>query len=161
MTTVNASNSTEALDLTDFSNQYDFVTRDEGGNNLASGYSWISSGGDDVQVTGQNIDFTGNPPAFGRVSRIEIDLSNNGSTHDVAFTNITAASGGGALSPLDVITDDATAFFNEIMSHNDIITGSALGDTVKGGGGIDFIDPRRRQRCRRGRSRSRHHPRRR
>ena len=51
MTIVNAAAATEAVFISQFSNQFDFDGQGAAFNS-ATQYSWDTSGGDDVQVTG-------------------------------------------------------------------------------------------------------------
>lgn len=144
MTTVNASNATEAVNILGGGNQIDFQSRDLGNNGTTS-YSWLSTGGDDIQAYGSGMDYNGNPANYGWVSRIDIDLSNNNfGTPDVTFTNIFGALGGGPLSTLltarlGLITDGSTAFHTEVLSFADTMTGSRYNDTFKAGGGGDLL----------------------
>ncbi len=143
MTIVNASNATEAVNITLVSNQFDFAGRDAGGNNSATSYSWLSTGGDDIQVTGVGIDSAGNPPGFGLATAIDIDLSNDDFLDpDVEITGITRPGLFGQLSTarLSVITASAFDFFDEIMALDDEMTGSAFDDTFKAGGGADVLE---------------------
>jgi Ca2+-binding RTX toxin-like protein len=142
MTVVNASTATEAVNILLGSDQVAFDARDPAGLNSSTQYSWFTTGGDDVQATGAGIDFNGDPPAFGLVDRIEIDLSNNNlQTPDVVINGITAEPGGGiAPARLDVLTDGAVDFFDELMSFDDTMTGSAFNDTFKAGGGADTLN---------------------
>ena len=48
MSNIDASTSTEAVNITLVSDQFAFSTRDGGGNNSATQYSWPTTGGDDV-----------------------------------------------------------------------------------------------------------------
>ena len=72
-----------------------------------------------MQPFGTGMDFLNDPPAFGDVTRIEFDLSNNNfQTPDVVISGITAAAGGGALSAarLEILAANANQFFNEVTS---------------------------------------------
>ena len=105
-------------------------------------YTAITTGGDDIEYFGAGIDTAGSPPAFGTVTSIDSDLSNNNfGTPDVEMTQITAALGGGAIQAARIteVTSSAVDFFNEVMSFNDTMTGSAFNDNFKGGGGADTI----------------------
>lgn len=142
MTILNASASDEAVHVTLVSDQFAFASRDPGGVNSFTDYSYLTSAGDDVQVTGSGIDFNGSPPNAGLATQIDIDLSNDSfSNPDVEITNITRANAGGALAGarLSVITDGALDFFNEVMAFDDTMIGSALDDVFKGGGGADEL----------------------
>jgi Ca2+-binding RTX toxin-like protein len=145
MTVVNASAATEAVFMTLASNQVNFAGRDPGGNNVGTTqYSWLTSGGDDVQVYGSGIDTAGNPPASGLADSLEIDLSNNNFANpDVEITDITRPNAFG--SPFDtarvsVLTASVTDFFNELFALDDTMTGSAYNDTFKSGGGNDVLN---------------------
>ncbi len=142
MTVFNASNATEAVNISLFTNQFDFAGRDAGGNNSSTSYSWLTSGGDDVQAFGTGIDSGGNPPAFGSVTELQFDLSNNDFANpDVEITAITGATGGGAVAAarLAVITNSVSDFFAEITSFADVMTGGDFNDTMKSGGGADTL----------------------
>jgi Ca2+-binding RTX toxin-like protein len=143
MTVVNASTATEAVNITLVSDQFFFDTRDPVGTNSSTQYSWLTTGGDDLQGTGSGIDFNGNPPATGTVTDIDVDLSNNNfATPDVVISNITRPAGLGVAgnARLSVITGTATDFFDEIMSLDDEMTGSDFNDTFKAGGGDDVLN---------------------
>jgi Ca2+-binding RTX toxin-like protein len=145
MTIVNASAATEAVFMTLVSDQVTFAGRDPGGfNSGTTSYSWLTTGGDDVQVTGTGIDTAGSPPASGLASLIEIDLSNNDfSDPDVVISSITRPNAFGApftTARMSVITASAQDFFNEILALDDTMTGSAFGDTFKAGGGADTLN---------------------
>ena len=142
MSNIDASTSTEAVNITLVSDQFAFSTRDGGGNNSATQYSWLTTGGDDVQTTGSGIDFNNNPATAGSVNLIEIDLSNNNfAAPDVTIDFITNQTGGGAVSPARMaeITAGANSFFDELMSFNDTMLGSNFNDTFKAGGGDDTL----------------------
>src|SRR5687767_10581535 len=121
MSVINASTSTEALNFNLFSTQFDFVARDPAGDNSPTEYSWLTSGGDDVQAIGTGMDFNGNPPTTGNVEDIDINLSTNASLVDVSITDITGVTGGGAITAgrLAVMVGSTINFFNEIMSFDD------------------------------------------
>jgi Ca2+-binding RTX toxin-like protein len=140
MTLINASNATEAVNISATSDQFDFLVRDPDGNNSSTLYSWLTTNTgdpDDVQAFGTGIDV-----AFpsGLIDRIDIDLSNDGDI-DIRFNGITASTGNDDVKParLSVITDGASAFFNEILSFADGITGSRFNDTLHGGAGKDGL----------------------
>jgi len=142
MSNINASTSTEAVNITLVSDQFSFSARDVGGNNSATQYSWLTTGGDDVQTTGIGIDSNNNPAIAGSVNLIEIDLSNNNFfAPDVTIDFITNQTGGGAVSPARMaeITAGANSFFDELMSFNDTMLGSNFNDTFKAGGGDDTL----------------------
>ncbi len=84
-------------------------------------------------MTGTGIDFAGNPPAFGLATLIEVDLSNNNfGAPDVVISGITRPNAFGnpfANARLDVITNSAQDFFNEVLALDDTMTGSAFNDT--------------------------------
>ena len=89
------------------------------------------------------MDTTDSPPAFGNVTSIDIDLSNNNfATPDITITQHHRRLGDGAITAarLGEITDSALDFFNEIMSFNDNIIGSDFNDTAKCGGGDDTLE---------------------
>ncbi|WP_424933884.1 calcium-binding protein [Amaricoccus macauensis] len=140
MTSVNASNSTEGVSFA--IGNYAFFRQDFALS--SSEYSWIDRQGHDISAHGSFIDTEGAPPSSGFITEIEIDLSNNDfSDPDVLITDITADDGfGGLLSArlADLTSSDAGAFFNELMTFNDDITGSAYSDTMKAGGGADELD---------------------
>jgi Ca2+-binding RTX toxin-like protein len=140
MSIIDASASTEALNFNLFSTQFNFVAQDPAGPNSATQYSWLTTGPDKVTVTGTGMDFNGSPPTAGNVEEIEFDLSNNGSV-DATITDITGVTGGGAITAgrLAVMVGSTTNFFNEIMSFDDDVTGSAFNDTLKLGGGDDTV----------------------
>jgi Ca2+-binding RTX toxin-like protein len=144
MTIVNASGATEAVNITLVSDQFAFSARDPGGNNSTTLYSWLTTGADDVQVNGSGIiDFNSSPANFGLANSIDIDLSNNNFfSPDVRISGITAQYGAGFLADarVGIITDGPVEFFNELMSFNDTMTGSAFDDTFKGGGGADTLN---------------------
>lgn len=140
MTRVNASNSTEGVSFA--IGNYAFFRQDFALS--SSEYSWIDRQGHDISAHGSFIDTEGAPPSSGFITEIEIDLSNNDfSDPDVLITDITADDGfGGLLSArlADLTSSDAGAFFNELMTFNDDITGSAYSDTMKAGGGADELN---------------------
>lgn len=145
MTVVNASGSTEAVFITLASNQFAFSQRDPGGNNIGTTqYSWLTTGGDDVQVTGTGINTAGNPATQGVATLIEVDLSNNNfASPDVVISNITRPNAFGvpfANARMSVITASAQDFFNELLALDDVMTGSAFNDTFKAGGGADVLN---------------------
>jgi len=142
MSVIDGSNSTQAINISLISNQFDFDQQDSGGNNNSTSYSWLTTGLHDVQTGGTNMDFTDPTPDTGNVTTIDIDLGNNDfADPDITVRNITGLNGGGAVSAarLGVIVDSASDFFNEIMSHNDNIVGSDFNDTAKSGGGDDIV----------------------
>ena len=104
-------------------------------------YSWLTSGNDDMQASGNGMDFTDPTPDFGNVTSMTLDLLNDGDI-DVTMTSITALNGGGAISAarLGVMVDSMQQLFDEVMSFNDTITGSAFNDTFKAGGGNDVLN---------------------
>ena len=141
MTIVNASNATEAVFISPFSNQFTFAS----GTPLGSThYTAMTTGGDDIEYFGTGIDTTGSPPASGLVTSIDVDLSdNNFGTPDVEITGITRPNAFGNPFPnarLDVITNSAEDFFNEVLALDDTMTGSAFNDTFKSGGGNDVLN---------------------
>jgi Ca2+-binding RTX toxin-like protein len=138
MTIVNASAATESIVLLPQSDQFDFAVRDTLVNDRNS-YSWLSTGGDDIQAGGFQIDFEEIPPT-GFATRIDIDLSNDGAP-DVVITDITARIGGGALAGgrLSVLTSGAAAFLEELLSFDDTLTGSARFDLLQGFAGADTL----------------------
>lgn len=137
MTNVNAAASTEGFRFTPVSNQLAFASQDLGGLNSGTEYSFITTGGDDVQVTGTGIDFLSSPPAFGIAEIIEIDLSDNSFTQpDVLITSIDNQVGGVG-ARLGVIAGGAADFFFELMSSDDVLSGSDFDDIFEGGGGAD------------------------
>lgn len=141
MTIINASAATEAVLFLQAGDQFDYDVQDAGNNN-ATEYSWLSSGGDDIQAFGSGMDFTSDPPSFGTATLLEIDLSNNGfATPDVTISAITRNGLGGALggARMSLITDGALAFFNELMAYDDTLIGSDFNDTMKAGGGADTL----------------------
>ena len=104
----------------------------------------MTTGGDDIEYFGTGFDTTGSPPASGLVTSIDVDLSdNNFGTPDVEITGITRPNAFGNPFPnarLDVITNSAEDFFNEVLALDDTMTGSAFNDTFKSGGGNDELD---------------------
>ena len=58
------------------------------------------------------------------------------------MTSITGLNGGGAIAAarLGVMVDSIQQMFDEVMSFNDTITGSAFNDTFKAGGGNDVLN---------------------
>lgn len=145
MTIVNASAATEAVNITLASNQFSFAGRDPGGNNLGTtDYSWLTTGGDDIQIYGSGIDTAGSPPTSGTADRIEVDLSNDDFLDpDVVITGITRPNAFGApfsTARVPVITSGAQNFFNEVLALDDVMTGSAFDDTFKAGGGADTLN---------------------
>ncbi|MBP7001289.1 calcium-binding protein [Amaricoccus sp.] len=145
MTIVNASAATEAVFITLASNQFTFAGRDPGGNNIgATDYSYLTTGGDDVQVTGTGINTAGNPATSGLATLIEVDLSNNNfAAPDVVISGITRPNAFGAPfanARMSVITSTAQNFFNEVLALDDTMTGSAFDDTFKAGGGADTLN---------------------
>ncbi|HVL19790.1 MAG TPA: calcium-binding protein [Amaricoccus sp.] len=142
MSVIDGSNASQGINISLVSNQFDFAGQDNGGTNSATAYSWLTSGGHDVQTNGNGMDFNNDPPNFGNVTSIDIDLGNNlFSDPDITIRNITGALGNGAVTAarLGEITDSALDFFNEIMSHDDNIIGSDFDDTAKCGGGDDIV----------------------
>ena len=143
MSVIDAQNSTQAVNISLFSDQFDFDGQDPGGINDATHYSWLTSGEDDVEVRGTDMDFTDATPDTGNVTEIDFDLGNSGpfDPPDVTIRNITGVTGVGGITAarLGVIVDSVTDFFDEIMSFDDDFTGSDFGDTLKGGGGDDNI----------------------
>jgi Ca2+-binding RTX toxin-like protein len=141
MTVINASTASAAVILSPFSDQFDYQIQDPAGPNSSTSYSWISSGNDDMAAFGNGMDFTDPTPDFGNVTSMNLDLSNN-NVNDVTMTNITALNGGGAISAarLGVMVDSMQLFFDEVMSHDDTITGSNHNDVLKAGGGSDDLN---------------------
>jgi len=141
MTTINASAATEAVFISPFSNQFTFAS----GTPLSSThYTAMSTGGDDLEYFGTGIDTAGIPPASGLVTSIDVDLSdNNFGTPDVEITGITRPNAFGnpfSNARIDVITNSAEDFFNEVLALDDTMTGSAFDDTFKSGGGNDVLN---------------------
>ena len=96
MTVVNATAATQAINISLASGQFAFDGRDPGGTNSSTQYSFTTTDGTDVQVTGSGMDFNGDPPAFGSATRIDFDLGNNNFANpDVTMTAITGLNGGG------------------------------------------------------------------
>jgi Ca2+-binding RTX toxin-like protein len=141
MTVINASTASEAVILSPFSDQFDYQIQDPAGPNSSTSYSWISSGDDDMAAFGNGMDYTDPTPDFGNVTSMNLDLSNN-NVNDVTMTDITALNGGGAISAarLGVMVDSMQLFFDEVMSHDDTITGSSHNDVLKAGGGSDELN---------------------
>lgn len=139
MTVVNAANATEAVVINLVSDQFTFAS----GTPISNAhYTANTTGGDDIEYFGFGIATVGSPPAFGSVTTIESDLSNNNfGTPDVEMTQITGLLGAGAIQAARIteVTGSAVDFFNEVMSFNDTMTGSAFNDSFKGGGGADTI----------------------
>ena len=145
MTIVNAAAATEAVNMSLISNQFNFAGRDPGGSNLnPTLYSWLSSGGDDVQVTGTGIVSTQDPPTTGLANQIDIDLSNNNfGTPDVEISAITRPNAFGApfsTARLSVITASVSDFLNEVLALDDTMTGGAFNDTFKAAAGADVLN---------------------
>lgn len=144
MTIVNASNADEAVNITLLSNQFNFDGRDPGGNNFSPNqYSWLTTGGDDIQVNGSGINAAQDPPTQGLASSIDVDLSNDDfASPDVEISAITRPNAFGApfsTARLSVITNSASDFFGEVLALADTMTGSAFNDTFKAGGGADTL----------------------
>jgi Ca2+-binding RTX toxin-like protein len=139
MTVVNAANATESVNINLVSDQFTFAS----GTPISNAhYTANTSGGDDIEYFGFGIATVGSPPAFGSVTTIESDLSNNNfGTPDVEMTQITGLLGNGAIQAARIteVTSSAVDFFNEVMSFNDTMTGSAFNDSFKGGGGSDTL----------------------
>ena len=142
MSIINAAAADEAVILSPFTNQFDYQIQDvANGVNNANSYSWLTSGNDDIQASGNGMDFTDPTPDFGNVTSMTLDLLDDGDI-DVTMTGITALNGGGGVSParLGVMVDSMQLMFDEIMSFSDTITGSAFNDTFKAGGGNDVLN---------------------
>ena len=78
------------------------------------------------------MDFNDPTPDFGNVTSMSLDLLNDGDI-DVTMTSITGLTGGGAVAAarLGIMVDSIQQMFDEVMSFNDTITGSAFNDTFK------------------------------
>jgi Ca2+-binding RTX toxin-like protein len=137
MTVINASAAEEPILHRD---EVDFVRKDPDGIGGPTGYSWLTTGGDDVQAYGSGMDGA-DPPIFGSVTAIDIDLSGNGGDPDVTIRNITGAAGSGGVTAarLAVMVGSAEGFLDEILSYDDVIVGSGFSDLVEGRGGDDEI----------------------
>jgi Ca2+-binding RTX toxin-like protein len=142
MSVINASGSDKAINLSTFTDQFDFQVQDPGGNNTATQYSWLTSGNHDIQTRGTGMDFTDPSPDFGNVEEIDVDIDNDDfNDPDVTIRNITGLNGAGLIAParLGVMVDGIQEFFDEVMSFDDNVTGSGFNDILKAGGGDDTI----------------------
>ena len=143
MTIINAASADEGVIFSPlFGDQFDYQIQDvANGVNNANNYSWLTSGNDDIQATGNGMDFNDPTPDFGNVTSMTLDLLDDGDI-DVTMTNITGLNGGGgvAAARLGIMVDSMQLMFDEIMSFNDTITGSAFNDTFKAGGGNDVLN---------------------
>lgn len=140
MTVINAQGSDQGVNISLFSDQFNFDEQDDDGINSATAYSWITSGDDDVQARGTNMDFTDPTPDTGNVNEIDFDLSNDADV-DVTIRNITGVTGTGGITTarLGVIVDGLQDFADEILSFDDDFTGSSFNDIIKTFGGDDNI----------------------
>ena len=142
MSIINAASADEGVIFSPlFGDQFDYQTQNVGGFNSATHYEWLTSGNDLMHASGTGMDFTDPSPDFGNVTSMSLDLLNDGDI-DVTMTSITGLNGGGAISAarLGVMVDGLQQMFDEVMSFNDTITGSAFNDTFKGGGGNDILN---------------------
>ncbi|MBP7240753.1 calcium-binding protein [Amaricoccus sp.] len=143
MTIVNAAAATEAVFITLGSNQFSFAGRDPAGpNSGTTSYSWLTTGGDDIHVTGSGINTAASPATQGVATTINVDLSNT-NVNDVVISGITRPNAFGPVinnARMSVITSGATNFFNEVLALDDTMTGSAFNDSFKAGGGADTLN---------------------
>ena len=144
MTIVNASTSTEAVFITLGSNQFDYSVRDPAGNNITPTIPRCSRPAATTTRSPGPASTPSDPSAGGLADLIEVDLSNNDfGNPDVVISGITRPNAFGnpfTNARLDVITNSADDFFNEVLALNDTMTGSAFGDTFKSGGGNDVLN---------------------
>lgn len=139
MTVLNASAATEAVNILPGGDQISYRSRDSGGYNSPMMFSWLTTGGDDIQVFGSLIDHTGDKPTSGLVYRVQIDLSNNDEPRpDVVITEITSSSLQG-LALLPRLASGSGGFHSEFFSGDDRMTGGIHDDTFKAGGGADTL----------------------
>lgn len=136
MATINGAAATEAFDLFDLTSA-DFTLPDLTGVNSPTQFSWISSGGNDIQATGT--DFLLNVlgiPLLGTVTRLDIDLSNDDFDNpDVVITDV-------SLDLVDIVTSPLN-LLSGILDGSTLIAGGAFNDNLigdKGAGGADTID---------------------
>ena len=144
MTIVNASTATEAVFISPFSNQFDFASGDAAASTAPRSTPAMTTGGDDIQVLRDRHRLRRQPAGVRAGHQIDVDLSNNNfGTPDVVISGITRPNAFGNPFPnarLDVITNSAEDFFNEVLALDDTMTGSAFNDTFKSGGGNDVLN---------------------
>ncbi len=139
MTRINASAATEGVSFA--LGSYAFFQKE--GPVSSTEYSWLDKQGHDISAKGHGFDTTGTRPDYGFANSIEIDLSNNDYANpDILITDITPDDLSGSVSTAllaDLTDSGADAFFNELMTFNDTVTGSSFNDTMKAGGGSDSL----------------------
>jgi Ca2+-binding RTX toxin-like protein len=134
MAVLDATAATEAVRIHVGSNQINFNGQDGGGNQTPTQYSWLSTRGDDLQARGSGMDHTSDPPGFGVVDVVEIDLSNDDYANpDVVIDDLSVP------AQLSVLTGGALQFCFELFGSDDEFTGSSFGDVFSAGGGNDLM----------------------
>ena len=82
-------------------------------------WTWFSTGGDEISMTGRDLDFDGRGRVTaGRVDRILIDLDNDGAAADMEIR--------GASFTATLLDDDPASFWNLVLGGNDIIDATGL-----------------------------------
>ncbi|MEL6379362.1 MAG: calcium-binding protein, partial [Pseudomonadota bacterium] len=131
MATLNAPGLTAAEDV-NFSladAEYDFANVD--GNTFSgSFYSYITSGGHDINLNGSGFTFSGTQIVGGNVTSITVDLDDDGGS-DFTISGLNADAG--------ELNGTTAEFVAEVFGGDDTITTGNGADFIKGVGGEDTI----------------------
>ena len=132
MAVLNSTNATEGVNFLSGS-QFLFDTAD--GIGFSTSFSWLTPGGDDVQVNGFGFTYSGGVPTGGTVTSMEFDLNNDDFlTPDYTVTGMSAD-----LTQLVSTGALGLDFLNATFGANDTLNGSNFNDTLKGVAGNDSI----------------------
>lgn len=129
MAFVNFNGATRAVRLDD-PKLAEFALSSTGG---TTGWTWLSSGGDEIATIGRGFEFVGVQPLVtaGRVERIRIDVDNDSAAADVEIS--------GASFAATLLDDGSQAFWNAVLGGNDIIDARGLAATRIGAGTISTL----------------------
>ena len=130
MALVTLSSPTEGLNMLDPA-QLGFDAQDPNGTNSATGYSWITPDGHDIQATGTGISWSspGGDPLTGTITSLSVDFDDNNNI-DFTVTGFSA-------SLVEMTTGNN--LLGAVFGGNDTINGTDFADTLKGVAGDDRI----------------------
>ena len=116
--------------------QFAFNSFDNEGSAAPTAYSWLTSTGDDMRVTGSGISYTvpSGTAQGGTVTYMALDIGNNGGIAGLPDVSVTGIS-----VPLTSLTGSSLTLLNTVFGGNDTITGSSHNDALKGVAGNDDI----------------------
>ncbi len=145
MLIIDGYNSAKAIRM-DLPGQFDFASQITVAPH-PSIYNWLTTGGDRITAfgTGFTWDLTG--PTGGTVTRLVIDIDNNGTNEwgtqgfDIEITDIPSLNLTTLTSSANGFIDNLTAFNNQANGtfHGDVIYGLTGTNTIDGGSGNDVI----------------------